>query len=72
MANITTYTAGPAISIKRLMAFMPCQNTIACSSHMVAKQSQPRVDSPRKLLLVSEEREGQNLSRTSIRAFAAR
>jgi hypothetical protein len=36
-----TYTAGPAISIKRLMAFMPCQNTIACSSHMVAKHSQP-------------------------------
>ena len=54
------------------MAFMPCQNTIACSSHMVAKHSQPSVDSPRKLLLVSEAREGQNLSRTSIRAFAAR
>ena len=54
------------------MAFIPCQNTIACSSHMVAKQSQPRCDRPRKLEAVSVDSEGQNFSSTSISALAAR
>ena len=54
------------------MALMPCQKTIACSTHMMAKQIQPRCDRPRNAPVVSEESDGQNFSATSIRALAAR
>ena len=58
--------------MKRLMALIPCQKTIACNTHMMAKQIQPRCDRPRNAPVVSEESDGQNFSATSIRALAAR